>query len=620
MRVAQLKSAAARGNDVWHSDPGGFDSNDLGSVSVFIQMHRMNDPRERKIKLVMKPWACIKDMKDQLQSMFNIPTSAQQLYYKGTELANARNLVQCGLYHDKVVVDLVLSANGRKNRTNLFTIHPYGNHVFPKAIMKATHLAMQGLALGLTPELAMDGTGGTYFLKDPSQRKVCCFKPQNEEPFGPCNPRGFVGPLGEAGFRKGVLSGEACEREVAAYLLDKDHFAGVPATTLAEVKHPAFKYSDGGGVVYKMGSLQEFVRHDDVASDLSPSMFTAHQVHKIVLLDMRIVNTDRNDANLLVRKRRNADGAVEHELIPIDHGYSIPDAMEASNDRRLDSSRALDRMVRLVLVQLAPTQSPHARRRPRVHFKPECRARNSKARGPRPVASGVSTVRFFLNLHVAGLLVEKGVRKRVLLHDLARIMCRDDMDIPSTLETMCADALHHVLDRPSHTPRGYVDDATDVCIFTSPCRSATNMVVDTNTMLSKIKPTALRIDTAAVEAASDVLDGLKSPLGFWASKDPFENPRPRRTSVSSATSPRSPAFSPRADAAALPSWGDLCQGFHPDAKDLFNLSVSPPPPVAATLESLPPKCEKQFLTVVGHLLDHALDQILLEYEAKQNRS
>ncbi|RHZ11044.1 hypothetical protein DYB37_007778 [Aphanomyces astaci] len=259
-------------HDYRHSDPGGFDSGDLGSVSVFVQMHRMNDPRERKvrlslhppsgqgshdagfsqIKLVMKPWACVKDMKDRLQAMFGIPTAAQQLYYKGTELANPRNLVQCGLYADKVVVDLVLSANGRQNRANMFTIHPYGNHVFPRSIMKAAHLAMQGLALGFTPELAMDGTGGTYFLKDPAQGKIVCFKPQNEEPFGPCNPRGFVGSLGEAGFRKGVLSGEACEREVAAFLLDK-----------------------------------EFVRHDDVASDLSPSLFTPHQVHKIVLLDMR---------------------------------------------------------------------------------------------------------------------------------------------------------------------------------------------------------------------------------------------------------------------------------------------------------------------------------------------
>ena len=31
-----------------------------------------------------------------------------------------------------------------------------------------------------------------------------------------------------------MLSGEACIREVAAYLLDKDGFSGVPSTTMIE--------------------------------------------------------------------------------------------------------------------------------------------------------------------------------------------------------------------------------------------------------------------------------------------------------------------------------------------------------------------------------------------------
>lgn len=67
----------------------------------------------------------------------------------------------------------------------------------------------------------MDGTGGTYFFKDVFHRNTCCFKPKDEEPFGPNNPRGLVGQLGQSGLRKGILSGEACERELAAYLLDK---------------------------------------------------------------------------------------------------------------------------------------------------------------------------------------------------------------------------------------------------------------------------------------------------------------------------------------------------------------------------------------------------------------
>ena len=84
-------------------------------------------------------------------------------------------------------------------------------------------------------------------------------------------------------------------------------------------------------------------------------------------VDCRIFNTDRNDANILVRRRhiRNEDGAIEGvklELVPIDHGYAIPDSLEVSWAILLPPRRASyafgweDRMVRLVLVQLATTQ------------------------------------------------------------------------------------------------------------------------------------------------------------------------------------------------------------------------------------------------------------------------
>jgi phosphatidylinositol 4-kinase type 2 len=51
----------------------------------------------------------------------------------------------------------------------------------------------RGLELGLAPSLSLEGTGGTYFLTDTRKRKLAAFKPQDEEPFAPNNPRGFVG-------------------------------------------------------------------------------------------------------------------------------------------------------------------------------------------------------------------------------------------------------------------------------------------------------------------------------------------------------------------------------------------------------------------------------------------
>ncbi len=68
------------------------------------------------------------------------------------------------------------------------------------------------------------------------------FKPVDEEPFSPNNPRGHIGPFGSQTFRPGVLSGESCIREVAAYLIDHKGFSSVPSTTFVEVVHNSFTY------------------------------------------------------------------------------------------------------------------------------------------------------------------------------------------------------------------------------------------------------------------------------------------------------------------------------------------------------------------------------------------
>ena len=55
-----------------------------------------------------------------------------------------------------------------------------------------------------------------------NQFKQAIFKPIDEEPYTPNNPRGFVGNFGSTGFKKGVLSGESSVREVATFLLGKN--------------------------------------------------------------------------------------------------------------------------------------------------------------------------------------------------------------------------------------------------------------------------------------------------------------------------------------------------------------------------------------------------------------
>ena len=59
--------------------------------------------------------------------------------------------------------------------------------------------------------------------------------------------------------------------------------------------------------------------------------------HKIGVIDIRIINCDRNDDNILVmkfkfnnntrKKQKNSDKSY-YKLIPIDHSLSLPDSIE----------------------------------------------------------------------------------------------------------------------------------------------------------------------------------------------------------------------------------------------------------------------------------------------------
>lgn len=100
----------------------------------------------------------------------------------------------------------------------------------------------RGLNAGLIPELTFEGTSGAYLMKNDKYKPVAVFKPIDEEANAPNNPRGFTNKFGTPSLRSGVLSGEACVREIAAYLIDKEGFSGVPETVLASISHPNFSF------------------------------------------------------------------------------------------------------------------------------------------------------------------------------------------------------------------------------------------------------------------------------------------------------------------------------------------------------------------------------------------
>lgn len=194
---------------------------------------------------------------------------------------------------------------------------------------------------GVEPIKVHHGLGGAYYFRNSRGDNVAIVKPADEEPFAPNNPKGFVGKsMGQPGLKRSVRVGETGFREVAAYLLDYDHFASVPPTALVRITHSAFNINDHDNSkiqerkqqgVCKIASFQQFIPHDFDASDYGASSFPVAAVHRVGILDIRIFNTDRHGGNLLVRKL-HGDGVGRFgsavELIPIDHGLCLPENLE----------------------------------------------------------------------------------------------------------------------------------------------------------------------------------------------------------------------------------------------------------------------------------------------------
>lgn len=196
---------------------------------------------------------------------------------------------------------------------------------------------VKAMKTGVDPLPVHSGLGGAYYFRNTRGESVAIVKPTDEEPFAPNNPKGFVGKaLGQPGLKRSVRVGETGFREVAAYLLDYDHFANVPPTALVKITHSIFNVNDGVNgnkpqnkkLVSKLASFQQFIPHDFDASDYGTSSFPVSAVHRIGILDIRIFNTDRHGGNLLVKRLDGIGNFGQVELTPIDHGLCLPETLE----------------------------------------------------------------------------------------------------------------------------------------------------------------------------------------------------------------------------------------------------------------------------------------------------
>ena len=356
------------------------DKNDMqlgaSRSSPDLQLYFRDVRQGKKRPITVRSWSTILDVKKVIQKKIHVPVQSQHLYFgplltSGKTLPNHRSLHDVGIYRSGETILLDVKAGSTSlSSPSLSAFSPryrassdidISSSVIdstPRPLRALVQEARRALSLNLKPEFILDGSGGTYFLHNSRKAKIAVFKASDEEPYAENNPRGYIQQPGQDMFlREGVIPGEACIREVAAFMLDHGGFSGVPMTTLVECRHPTFNINGsrmslaeggasigahslcltsshtGGGSLSsslsssspssampkKVGSFQEFVRTDCCADDISPSKLSVEEVHKIAVLDIRLMNADRNSANLLCR--RKTDNSIE--LVPIDHGFCL---------------------------------------------------------------------------------------------------------------------------------------------------------------------------------------------------------------------------------------------------------------------------------------------------------
>jgi len=265
------------------------------------------------------------------------------------------------------------------------------------------------------PELCEEGVNGTYFLKDRDGEFCGVFKPNDEEGSSINNPK-RSDENKDLFVNRGLVEGEAAYREVAAFLLDKEHFSGVPETSMVTLEHPNFKGKE------KTGSLQQFIQNDGCVEDIGPSKFPAREVHKIGIMDLRIFNNDRHGGNILMRERE--DGTIE--LIPIDHGLSLPSSLNQAWFDWLHWPQAkvpFDEETKRYIDSMDVEADANLLRE--IGIREEC----------------------IRTMIISSTLLKRGANANLTLFEIASIVCRSNgMETPSALEVMVEKAKYQTQD------------------------------------------------------------------------------------------------------------------------------------------------------------------------------
>ncbi|PKU69445.1 phosphatidylinositol 4-kinase gamma 4 [Dendrobium catenatum] len=431
--------------------------------------------RPSDLRLIAVTTACGKKFELQVEQNRNVAYIKDQIANKGKDFADIRNqklvcdgeelddrlLINDICKNNDSVIKLSIRKRKKDDDSNKVTGKPFDRQswiapviVNPKVklspILEEMMSAVDvGLEKRIKPVMSSEGSGGVYFMKEGSGCKnVAVFKPIDEEPMAENNPRGLPLSRDGEGLKKGTRVGEGALREVAAYILDhpasgrrsflsdEPGFSGVPPTAMVQCLRgfdDAFEPKD-----FKMGSLQMFVKNCGSCEDLGPRAFPVEEVHKIAVLDLRLVNADRHAGNILLCREGEAGKIM---LVPIDHGYCLPEhfedctfdwlfwpqARQPFDSRTLDYIKTLDAEKDLALL---------------------------KFYGWEP---SLECSRTFL---ISTMLLKKGAERRLTPYEIGNILCRETINKQSKIEEMIFKAMDSVL--PGSTEAAFLEKISEI--------------------------------------------------------------------------------------------------------------------------------------------------------------
>ena len=261
---------------------------------------------DNKHTLTVKWFYTIKDIKDLLHPIINTHVKHMQLFNPSSVISLKNNQTLHDLGIDSSGHSLIVSVSRSSKFNKLTSATDVSTNSDCIALINSVQLGLQRNQIPKKTDF-LDSTGGAYFMRSTNGQYCAVFKPHDEEQGMACNDKGYAGG-GEIGLRANFKPGQGAIRELAAYILDVDGFCDVPVTSLVYLENPAFNYvnlSKGSGrrspAYPKFGSLQQFIHAKDTFEEIGSSMISDFEVQKIALLDLRILNCDRNASNILAQ-------------------------------------------------------------------------------------------------------------------------------------------------------------------------------------------------------------------------------------------------------------------------------------------------------------------------------